>query len=55
MTAYLHKGRNQTWELRLCARPCNGPEFANAEMIVVSGKHEARAICKARGAQPHNF
>lgn len=54
MIAYLTKTRTG-YELRLCARPCNGPEFYNAEAIAVSGKREARAICKARGAQPYNF
>jgi hypothetical protein len=55
MIAYLHKGRNNTWELRFCAEPCNGPAFANAEMVNVSGKREARKICKDRGAQAWNF
>jgi hypothetical protein len=55
MTAYLHKATATTWTLTLCARPCNGAEFNSAEKITVSGKREANAICKARGARPHNW
>lgn len=54
MTAYLFKTRTG-YELTLCARPCNGEEFNNAEKIKVSGKREANAICKARNAKPYNF
>jgi len=54
MIAYLHKTRTG-FELTLCARPCNGPEFAQAEKIAVTGKREVNAICKARGAAPYNF
>lgn len=54
MIAYLHKTRTG-YELRICARACNGAEFQNAEAIAVAGKREARAICKARGASPWNF
>lgn len=54
MVAYLTKTRSG-YELRLCARPCNGDEFRNSEMIVVPGKREARAICAARNVTPWNF
>ena len=55
MTAYLHAAPKKTFILTIVARPCNGAEFQNGEKIVVSGKREANAICKARGATPHNF
>jgi len=54
MIAYLHNTRDG-FVLTLCARPCNGAEFQAGEKIVVAGKREARAICKARGARPYNF
>lgn len=54
MIAYFHKTR-AGFVLTLCARPCNGPEFAQAEKITVTGKRHARQICTARGAQPYNF
>lgn len=54
MVAYLHKTKTGH-VLTLCAAPCNGPAFVNAEKIPVAGKREARAVCKARGATPHNF
>ena len=56
MIAYLHNTRDGAgYVLTLCARPCNGAEFQNAEKIAVAGKREARAICKARNARPYNF
>lgn len=54
MTAYLHNTRDGL-VLTIVARPCNGAEFQNGEKIKVAGKREARAICKARNASPHNF
>jgi hypothetical protein len=54
MVAYLTKTRTG-YELRLCAKPCNGAEFQNAETIAVAGKREARAICASRNATPWNF
>ena len=50
MVAYLF-GKTLT----IVARPCNGVEFQNGEHIVVSGKREANAICKARGIKTWNF
>jgi hypothetical protein len=55
MVAYLHKAPRNTWQLTICASACNGEDFAKAEKITVTGKREAAAICKARGATPHNF
>jgi hypothetical protein len=54
MVAYLHHTR-EGLVLTLVARPCNGAEFQAGEKILVAGKREARAICKARGARPFNF
>lgn len=54
MIAYLFKTR-AGYELTLAAKPCNGAEFNAAEKIIVSGKREANAICKARNATPWNF
>ena len=54
MIAYFFKTRTG-FELRICARPCNGEEFQNAEVIKISGKREATAICKARSITAWNF
>lgn len=54
MVAYLEKTRSG-FSLKLCPKPCNGPEYANAETIKVSGKREARTIAQARAAKPWNF
>ena len=54
MIGYFHKTRNG-YELRICAKPCNGEEFQNAEVIRVLGKRNAAKICKARGVKPWNF
>lgn len=54
MVAYLHRTRTG-FELTIVARPCNGPEFYNGEKIAVSGKREARAICKSRNLVAYNF
>lgn len=54
MIAYLHKTKTG-FELTICARPCGGVEYQNAEKIVVAGKREANAICKARGVKPYNW
>ena len=54
MIAYLHKTRTG-YEITLCARPCNGAEFQAGEKIAVTGKREARKVCAAHGATPHNF
>ena len=48
--AYLH-----STTLVIVPRPCNGAEYQAGEKITVSGKREARAICKARGVKPWNF
>ena len=37
------------------AKPCNGVEFQNGEKVAVTGKREARAVCKARGIKAWNF
>lgn len=58
MVAYLHKASKHEagkFTLTLCAGPCNGPEFFNAEKVAVADKREARAICAARSARPWNF
>lgn len=54
MIAYLNKTA-AGYVLTIVARPCNGAEFNNGEKIVVAGKREANAICKARGVKPWNF
>jgi hypothetical protein len=54
MIAYLHKSRDG-FTLTVCAKPCNGAEFANSEKITVAGKREANAICKARSLKPWNW
>lgn len=54
MIAYLTKTATG-YALRICARPCNGPEFANAPTVSVAGKRDARAYCKANGVTPYNF
>jgi hypothetical protein len=56
MIAYFHKARGKgNFELTICAAPCNGLEFQQGERIAVTGKKEAKAICKARNIQPYNF
>jgi hypothetical protein len=55
MTAYLYRTAGKSWTLTLVARPCAGAEFQAGEHIQVAGKREANAICKARGARPHNW
>ena len=56
MIAYFHKARGKgNFELTICAQPCNGAEYQAGERIAVSGKREAKAICKARGIKPWNF
>lgn len=55
MFAYLHNARGGGMTLSLCNSPSTGADFANAEKIKVSGKREANAICKARGAMPMNW
>jgi hypothetical protein len=54
MIAYLTKTRTG-FELRICAKPCNGPEFANAPTIQVANKRAAAAYCKANNIKLHNF
>ena len=54
MVAYIHKVRGG-FELTICEAPCNGAAFNAAEKIPVSGKREANAICKERGATPYNW
>lgn len=55
MVAYLYRARGGLYTLTLVPRPCNGLEFQNGEHITVSGKREANAICKVRGAKPYNW
>ena len=54
MIAYFFKTRTG-FELTICQQACNGAEFQNGEKISVSGKREAKAICKARNVKPWNF
>jgi hypothetical protein len=54
MIAYLNKTR-VGFELTICVKPCNGPEFNSSEKVIVAGKREANAICKARGLTAYNF
>ena len=54
MIAYFFKTRFG-FELRICARPCKGEEFQNAVVIMVSGKREAKTICKSENITPWNF
>lgn len=59
-TAYLHKasgGKDRTggYVLTICDRPCSGDEFQAGEKIEVINKREARKICAALDARPHNF
>lgn len=54
MVAYLTKTATG-YQLRICARACNGAEFQAGELIRVAGKREARAICAARNVTPWNF
>ena len=55
MVAYLYKIPGGKFELKIVAAPCNGEEYNNGERIIVAGKREANAICKARGVKPWNF
>jgi hypothetical protein len=55
MVAYIHKQKGGHYEMTIVARPCNGAEFQAGEKVPVSGKREAKAICKARDITPHNF
>jgi hypothetical protein len=54
MVAYLHK-TGAGYQLTIVARPCNGEEYQNGEKVIVAGKREARALCKARNIKPYNF
>jgi hypothetical protein len=54
MIAYLYKTRGG-WELTFAPYACSGAEFTSAEKMIVAGKREARAICKARKIHPYNF
>lgn len=54
MVGYITKTKTG-YTLAVTAGPCNGAAFQNAETIAVTGKREARAICKARGIKPWNF
>jgi hypothetical protein len=54
MVAYYHKVRGG-FQLTIVAQACNGAEFNNGEKIRVSGKIEAKRICKDRNITPHNF
>ena len=44
-----------TKQLVIVSKPCNGAEFQAGEKIKVSGKLEAKRICKERGIKPYNF
>jgi hypothetical protein len=54
MIAYLLRSPKE-WLVILVDRPCNGPELLAGRRIVVSGKREAQAMCKACGYKPWNF
>lgn len=54
MIGYLNKVKGG-WVLTICEKPCSGEEFSKAEKIPVSGKREARAICRDRGLREWNF
>ena len=58
MIAYFYKNHKRNgggFVLAICARPCNGQEFQDAERVLVADKRAARALCKARGVLPYNF
>jgi len=54
MIAYFLKTRTG-FELRICARPCNGQEFQDAQVISVTGKREAKTFCKTNSIICWNF
>ena len=55
MIAYYFQSKKIGAEIIICESPCNGLAFQNSEKIKVSGKAEAKKICKERGIQPWNF
>lgn len=55
MVAYFHKARGGKFELTIVSAPCNGADYQAGEVIPVSGKKEAKEICKARAVKPWNF
>ena len=55
MIAYLERAARKTFNLRICARPCNGAEYAAARVLPFSNKAEASAYCAANGIKPWNF
>lgn len=61
MIGYIYKmskgalGLSGKYELTICECPCNGEEFNKSEKRVVSGKREAKQICKALNITPYNF
>jgi hypothetical protein len=55
MIAYIERAAGKTFQLRICARPCNGAEYMAAPTVAVAGKREANAYCKANGIKPWNF
>jgi hypothetical protein len=54
MIAYFFKTRTG-FEIRICARPCNGQEFQTAKVISVTGRREAKTFCKTNNITPWNF
>lgn len=55
MIAYLERAARKTFNLRICARPCNGTEYVAAPILPFSSKREALAYCTANGIKPWNF
>lgn len=54
MYAYLGKTKNG-YELTIVAKPCNGAEFNNGIKVTVTGKKEAKEICKKLSYTAYNF
>jgi len=55
MIAYIERAAGKTFNLRICARPCNGTEYQAAPILPFSSKREASDYCKAKGIKPWNF
>ena len=55
MVAYLYKSKGGGFELTICAKPCSGQAYQDGKRIMVKGKREANAYCKANAIQPWNF
>ena len=55
MVAYLYKSKGGGFELTICPKPCSGQTYQDGKRIMVKGKREATAYCKANNIQPWNF